>query len=130
MTLPDPLRPGGPVLPSPALSASGTTPVCTLRSVRKLPYDVQRDMAFYRTIAEFRNSVERMMLRRGTPRNSDHVFFGFGDPPRRYPEPGADDDGPAGARIPRRPHPGTGGAAVTEEQIDLGGGREGAEPSR
>jgi hypothetical protein len=33
--------------------------------VRKLPNDVQRDMAFYRTVAKFRDAVERVMFRRG-----------------------------------------------------------------
>jgi hypothetical protein len=86
--------------------------------VRKLPYDAQRDMAFYQTFVQFRNAVERMMLRRGTLRDGEHVFWGFPSPPRRYPDPGADDDGRAGSRIPRRPHPDTGGAAAVSEQID------------
>ena len=100
-----------PVLPQIAV-------VGTLRSVRKLPYDVQRDMAFYRTVADFRNAVERMMFRRGTLPDAEHVFWGFGGPPPRYPQRGSDDDGLAGSRVPRRPHPDSGGAAATPTPVE------------
>jgi hypothetical protein len=86
--------------------------------VRQLPYDVERDMAFYRTVVGFRNAVERTMLSRGTLGDAEHVFWGFGGPPPRYPERGADDDGMAGSRMPRHPYPGTGGAVVRQEQVD------------
>jgi hypothetical protein len=87
--------------------------VARLRSVRKLRYGVQRDMAFYRTVADFRNAVERMMVRRGTLPDAEHIFWGFGGPSPRYPQRGSDDDGLAGSRVPRRPRPDPGGAAAT-----------------
>jgi hypothetical protein len=81
--------------------------------VRKLPFDVQRDMCFYLTVVAFRNAVERMMLTKGALADPVHVFWGFGSTRSRYWGAGPDDSGLAGSRVPRRP-PGGSGAATVE----------------
>jgi len=70
--------------------------------MRRLAYDVQRDMTFYRVAVEFRNAVERCQIREGRSLNAEHLWWGFGDSGRPFPGQG-DDGGMAGARVPRRP---------------------------
>jgi hypothetical protein len=82
--------------------------------VKRLPYDVQRDMSFYRLSVEFRNAIERMMIRQGRTLDTDHLWWGFGDTGRRREPPS--DGGLAGSRVPRRPHGGVGGDGVELEQ--------------
>jgi hypothetical protein len=77
-------------------------------------------MAFYRAVVDFRNAIERMRLKRGTLQDTEHIFWGFGVPPRRYPEQGSDDDGLAGSRIPRRPTPDAGGAVASVASVTSG----------
>jgi hypothetical protein len=79
--------------------------------MRRLPRDVQRDMTFYRAVVDFRNAVERMMVSRGRPLDVDHVWWGFGYTGWQHPPP-VGDGGLAGARVPRRPPGGAGGAGV------------------
>ena len=79
-------------------------------AVRKIPYDVQREMPFYRAVVAFRNAVERMRLDRGNSPDSDHLFWGFGG---YEGGPSNDDDGLAGSRRPRRPYGGSGAASVS-----------------
>jgi hypothetical protein len=86
--------------------------------VRRIPYDVQRDMSFYRTVVGFRNGVERMRMNHGELPDWDHVFWGFGGSGGGQP---GGDDGLAGSRIPRRPYGGSGAAGVglvPPEQLD------------
>jgi hypothetical protein len=83
--------------------------------MRRLPYDVQRDMSVYRTFVEFRNAVERMMIRRGRPLDLDHVWWGF---PQTGGQPG-EGPGLAGSRVPRRPYGGSGGARVELDEPDV-----------
>ena len=86
--------------------------------MRKIPFDVQRDMPFYRTVVGFRNAVERMRSNRGDVPDSDHLFWGFGG---YGGGPAGDDDGLAGSRIPRRPYGGSGAATIglePPEQLD------------
>jgi hypothetical protein len=86
--------------------------------VRKIPFDAQRDMPFYRTVVGFRNAVERMRSNRGDLPDSDHLFWGFGG---YGGGPAGDDDGLAGSRIPRRPYGGSGAATIglePPEQLD------------
>lgn len=90
-----------------------------------LRHDGQRELPFYRLVVSFRNAVELMMITRGRPLDSDHLFWGFGgyrDPPRRKRSGGdwpddqwPDDDGLAGSRVPKRPYGGTGEAGVELE---------------
>jgi hypothetical protein len=82
--------------------------------MRKLAYDVQRDMSVYRTFVEFRNAVERMMIRHGRPVDIEHVWWGFRQTGR---EPG-EGPGLAGSRVPRRPYGGSGGARVELAEPD------------
>lgn len=58
-------------------------------------------MSFYRLSVEVRNAIERMMIRRGRPLDTDHLWWGFGDT-RHHHEPPSD-GGLAGSRVPRRP---------------------------
>ena len=83
--------------------------------MRKIRYDVQRDMSFYRTLVGFRNAIERMWMNRGDLPDSDHRFWGFGGYGGR---PTGGDDGLAGSRIPRRPYGGSGAAGVELEPPD------------
>jgi len=81
--------------------------------VRRLPFDVQRDLYFYLTIVAFRNAVERMALANGTLLDPDHLFWGFGITRSRYRGgPGPGDSGLAGSRVPRRPPDGSGLADI------------------
>jgi hypothetical protein len=82
--------------------------------VRKLPYDVQRDMTFYQVIVGFRNAVELMLIIRGRPLDPDQMWWGFGrdEPPPRRRGSDRDDDGLAGSRVPKRPYGGSGAATV------------------
>lgn len=82
-----------------------------------LRHDGQRELPFYRLVVSFRNAVELMMIKRGRPLDTDHLFWGFGgheQPPRRRPgdDEWTDDDGLAGSRVPKRPYGGTGAAGV------------------
>ena len=79
--------------------------------MRRLPCDVQRDMSVYRTFVEFRNAVERMMIRRGTLIDLDHIWWGFGS---THNQPG-EGPGLAGSRVPRRP---PGGSGWTRVELD------------
>jgi hypothetical protein len=83
-------------------------------SVRRLPYDVQRDMRFYEVVVGFRNAIELMQIIRGRPLDPDHLWWGFArnEPRRGSGGTGADDDGLTGSRVPRRPFGGADAAAV------------------
>ena len=70
--------------------------------MRRLRYDVQRDMAFYRVVVDFRNAVEQMVVSRGGPLDVDNLWWGFGDTGSQRRRP-TDDGGLAGSRVPRRP---------------------------
>jgi hypothetical protein len=76
----------------------------------KNPPAFERDLPFFRTVREFRNAVERMMVRRGQPIDVDHTWWGFGEGRRRHPPDGG--SGLAGSRVPRRPSDDSGGAVV------------------
>ena len=88
------------------------------RSATILPFDVQRDMAFYRTAVAFRDAVEQMQARHG---RLDDPGGGTDEPrdPRRPPD-GPWDDGLAGSRVPRSPLPGAGEASVELEEPSEG----------
>ncbi len=80
--------------------------------MRRLPYNVQRDMAFHRTVVGFRNAVERMLVTRGRNLDTEHLWWGFGTDRGRGDASDDGDDGLAGSRVPRRPSGGVGGAAL------------------
>lgn len=88
--------------------------------MRRLAFNVQRDLAFHRTTVEFRNAVESMLERHGRLPDSEHIFHGFGAGPTRRrgggrgPDDGRDDDR-TGSGVPRRPRDGSGGAAIARE---------------
>lgn len=103
----------------------------------RIPYDVQRDLNFYRTVVAFRNAIERWQIVRGTIEDPDQValWWGFGYVGRRPHEGGAggydrpddfgprDDDDLAGSRVPRRPLGGAGAAGAeadveSEDEVD------------
>jgi hypothetical protein len=94
---------------------------------RRLLFDVQREMPFYRVAVGFRNAVEAMEIRRhrDDPDWRPHlVWWGFGRldraEDRRRRDDGFDrgDDGQAGSREPRRPHGGAGSAGAMAIPID------------
>ena len=85
--------------------------------MRRLRYDVQREMVAYLAAVEFRNLVEQMLARHGRLDDPEHVFWGFGPSiaPWHGRGPGNDADGLAGSRVPRRPLDGSGAAGATTE---------------
>lgn len=82
--------------------------------MRRLAYDVQRDMAFYEVAVSFRNAVEGMLIVRGRHSDPDHLWWGFARNPTSGRSNGWDagDDGPFGARVPKHPFGGSDAASV------------------